>query len=104
MKLAAGDARNAATGPISSGSPIRLVDREDFVALWIRHHDALPDAARDMMRLKAVHFLERRTGPANAASSRPSAQRESRDPSIPRFRLYEFCGIVDPGSAFGRPA
>ncbi len=40
--------------------PIRLVDREDFVALWIRHHDALPNAARDMMRLKAVHFLERR--------------------------------------------
>jgi hypothetical protein len=41
--------------------PIRLVDRDDFIALWTRHHDALPDAARDMLRLKAVHFLDHGT-------------------------------------------
>jgi predicted Mrr-cat superfamily restriction endonuclease len=39
--------------------PIRLIDGDAFVALWIRHYDALTDAARDMMRLRAVHFLER---------------------------------------------
>ncbi len=49
-------------------TPIRLVDREDFIALWIRHHDALPHAARDMMRLKAVHFLDRYSAISSATS------------------------------------
>jgi uncharacterized protein YdaU (DUF1376 family) len=57
------------------GTPIRLIDRAEFVALWIRHYAALPESARDHMRLKPVHFLERRS-----TSSRPSAKRESRDP------------------------
>jgi uncharacterized protein YdaU (DUF1376 family) len=40
------------------GAPIRLIDRETFVALWITHYDALSDAARDRMRLRPVHFLD----------------------------------------------
>jgi uncharacterized protein YdaU (DUF1376 family) len=41
------------------GVPVRLIDRDAFIALWIRHYETLPDAARDRMRLKAVHFLDR---------------------------------------------
>jgi hypothetical protein len=56
------------------GVPIRLIDRDAFIALWIRHYETLPDAARDRMRLKAVHFLDRGSD-TFSASSRPSEAR-----------------------------
>ena len=46
---------------------IRLIDLDDFLALWVRHYDALPDAARDRLRLAPVYFLDAPSGASSAA-------------------------------------
>jgi restriction system protein len=56
---------------------IRLIDLDDFLALWVRHHDALPAAAREGLRLAPVYFLDAPSGASSAALTRISSSTQA---------------------------
>ncbi|MCZ7657324.1 MAG: restriction endonuclease [Xanthobacteraceae bacterium] len=40
------------------GAPVTLIDEDDFIALWVRHQEGVPEAARDRLSMSPVHFLD----------------------------------------------
>src|SRR5690606_29580256 len=62
-----GFTREARREAQSGAAHIRLVDLDDFLALWIRHYDDLPEAARAKLRLKPVWFLDMKDDAAGRA-------------------------------------
>ncbi|MCZ7661354.1 MAG: restriction endonuclease [Xanthobacteraceae bacterium] len=53
------DARREAS---RAGARVRLIDRDEFIDLWIRHQERVPEDARARLRLVPVWFLETRVG------------------------------------------
>ncbi|PWB58643.1 MAG: hypothetical protein C3F17_18350, partial [Bradyrhizobiaceae bacterium] len=49
------DARREARRP---GARVRLIDRDEFIDLWIRHQERVPEDARARLRLVPVWFLD----------------------------------------------
>lgn len=58
-------ARDEARRP---GAPVTLMDRDDFVAQWIRHSADLPEPARARLRFVPVWFLDTRACVSRAAA------------------------------------
>ncbi|PWB62800.1 MAG: hypothetical protein C3F17_10730, partial [Bradyrhizobiaceae bacterium] len=50
------------------GAPVTLMDRDDFVAQWIRHSADLPEPARARLRFVPVWFLDTRACLSRAAA------------------------------------
>jgi Restriction endonuclease/Protein of unknown function (DUF1376) len=72
------DARREAEG----ASHIRLIDLDDFLALWIAHAGSIPEPAHTWLKLLPVHFLDRNCAMSSRAHDDGSAvQRQALRPS-----------------------
>jgi Restriction endonuclease/Protein of unknown function (DUF1376) len=70
------EARREAEG----ASHIRLVDFDDFLALWIAHAATIPGHARDWLKLSPIHFLDARGGLRRCAPILTESNRVLRHP------------------------